>query len=110
MTIGDERDALLRAAEATVARARVDGLDPVRLTPLLLAAWAGLVGPAVVFDEDFQPDPATGVEALAFVVGDGGGLVLRLPGELPDSFEAVTAPGSPWTPADVRAAWFAGPS
>jgi hypothetical protein len=110
MTAVGVRDALLQAAEATVAGARRDGLDPLRLTPVLQAAWAAFVGPTAAFDDDFHADPATGVEALAFVVADGGGLVLRLPGELPDSFEPVALPRSPCTPAELRAAWFATPT
>ena len=105
MLTGERRDALLRAAEAAVDAARRDGIDPLGVTALLLAAWAGGDGPAAA-DEDFHVDHATGVEALAFVADDGGGLVLRLPGELPDSFEPVGVPRSPCTPAELRAAWF----
>jgi hypothetical protein len=102
------RDALLRAAAAVVGRARDDGLEPQRLGPVLVAAWAQLAGPPCRSDEDFRPDLTSGVEALAFVVDGGipaGGIVLRLPGELPDSFEAVTPPG-PCSPEELRQAWF----
>jgi hypothetical protein len=106
------RDRLLAAAVAVVDRARRDGTEPQELTRALHEAWRPLAGPAVVFDDDFEPDPATGVEALAFLVGTDratarGGLVLRLRDELPDSFEAVDPPGSAdRSPLALRRAYF----
>lgn len=79
------RDDLLAVARGVVA-ARP---EPEEVAARLQAAWpASLEG--VVIEPDFVPDPRTGVESLALVVDPGAGaLILRLPGELPDSFEVV---------------------
>jgi hypothetical protein len=107
------RDALLAAAEDAVDAARRAGDDPVGIVPALHRAWRALAGPVTRFDPDFVPDDRTGVEGLAFVVGVEGrglaGLLLRLPGELPDSFEPIDDPVDDGAPAAVRQAWFGSP-
>ena len=99
------RDGLLALARQLVADTRVtaDGDEIGR-------RFRSACALAIHVDPEFEPDPVTGVEAMAFVVdagpaGTAGGLLLRLPGELPDSFEAVAAPSSP-DPAAVRRAFF----
>jgi hypothetical protein len=105
------RDTLLAVAAQLADRAHRTRTDPARFAADLHGAWRGLVdGTPVAADADFSADPTTGVEALAFVVGDGGGaqggIVLRLAGELPDSFEPVTGLRPLTTPDDVRDAFF----
>lgn len=110
--VAGRRDQLLLVATETVQAARRVGADPCVITPALHASWRVVGGSALTFDEDFRADPATGVEALAFVVGADratirGGLVLRLPGEWPDSFEAVDLPSTaPPSTGAVRHAFF----
>lgn len=99
------RDGLLAVARQLVAESR-GSLDPDEVGRRFRAACAL----AVHVDDQFEADPTTGVEALAFVVdagpaGSAGGVLLRLPGELPDSFEAVAAPAS-LDPAAVRRSFF----
>jgi hypothetical protein len=99
------RNRLLAAARRTVEAARAANADPHDMAAELHRTWAGLAGPPTVFDHEFQSDPVTGVEALAFVVDEGAaGVVLRLTGELPDSFEPVVVGASP---AEARLAFFA---
>src|SRR5689334_21015068 len=90
------RDELLAAAREAVQLALSAGADPADGLGLLQAAWAAVPGPDLA-DADFQRHPAHAVESLAFLVrggaqGDAGGLVFRLVGEHPDSFEAVRVP------------------
>jgi hypothetical protein len=84
---------MLDLAREAVAAAHRDGADPAEVAVLLHAAWAG----AVDADVDFVLDPDKGVEGLGFVVRHAdavaGGLVLRLPGDFPDSYEAVAVDG-----------------
>ena len=113
MTIEHDSQTLLELARAAARESRSMAESPEETEQRLLAAWAaaGLADEAA--DDRFWPDPTTGVEGLAFVVGDDdgrmAGLVLRLPGEYPDSFEAVSGAADELTgPADVRARFFGG--
>jgi hypothetical protein len=100
------RDELLVRAVDVVDRARRAGDDPALLAALLRSAWHGLTD-AVVADDEFHPDVATGVEALGFLAGPGaGGVVLRLAGELPDSFERLDVGPAVASAAGVRHAYF----
>jgi hypothetical protein len=110
--LDEHRQALLDAARDVVGAARRADVDPDHVVDHLVVGWGRLAGPAPTFDDEFHPDPATGVEALAFVVRAAGGvragLVLRLAGELPDSFEPLDGElPALATPADVRQAYFA---
>jgi hypothetical protein len=107
----DHRDALLATARRVVASAHRSDLPPDRIGERLHAAWHRIAGPPTTFDDDFCRDGRTGVEALAFVVGRGpgrcAGVILRLRGELPDSFEPVDDPPvTPSSPTAVRRAFF----
>ena len=109
------RDTLLAVAAELADRAHRARTDPARYAADLHGAWRGLAdGIPVAADADFSADPTTGVEALAFVVGDAdgalGGIVLRLSGELPDSFEPVSGRGPLTAPEDVRDAYFPRPA
>jgi hypothetical protein len=112
VTPAELRDALLARAVDVVDRAGRSGDGPTTVGADLLAAWRALAaeGPdpvGLLTDDGFQPDVATGVEALAFLVAPGtGGVVLRLPGELPDSFEALDVGPAVRSAAGVRHAWF----
>lgn len=109
------RDLLLRIAISVVSQARQDEVDPGVISHSLHAAWCRVTGPPTRIDDDFWPDPDTGVEALAFVVGASpasarGGLLLRLPGELPDSFESMDPScGDALSPAGLRRTYFGDP-
>lgn len=107
------RDLLLKIAIGVVSQARQDGVDPEEIGRSLHDAWCRVTGPPTQIDDDFWPDPTTGVEALAFVVGTSpaaarGGLLLRLPGELPDSFESLD-PRDVLSPARLRRTYFGDP-
>jgi hypothetical protein len=102
---------LLELARVAVIESRATGASPEETEQRLLAAWSLAGHPPVASDDRFWPDPVTGVEALAFLVGDkegrSAGIVLRLPGEYPDSFEAVPIdPTQAPDPAAVRAQYF----
>lgn len=99
------RDGLLAVARQLVAESR-GVVDPDEVARRVRSACALTVH----VDPRFEVDPITGVEALAFVVdagpaGSAGGLLLRLPGELPDSFEAVATPSSV-DPLEIRREFF----
>jgi hypothetical protein len=105
------RDALLEAARLLSRGARHAGSDPADFAAVLLRAWQEVDGPPTAFDPGFHADPGTGVEALAFVVDPGAeaGLVLRLAGEHPDSFERIDLPSeSAATPEAARRTFFGG--
>lgn len=109
MTTDDRhhRDRLLALAREVLSVTPPDSPPPT-VTATLRAALAAHAARPVEVEPDFAADAATGVEALAFAVGAPGasrpgGLILRLPGELPDSFEPVEGPGSA---TDLRRAWF----
>jgi hypothetical protein len=107
---GRHREALLEAARDLSREERLAGGDPGRFVGVLKRAWEQLDGPPTSFDPDFCVDLHTGVEALAFVVhGEpaAGGLVLRLAGEHPDSFERIAVPAQGGaSPEEVRLAFF----
>jgi hypothetical protein len=100
------RNALLAGAVDEVDAARRADDEPSTLASRLRSVWQRL-DEGVVADDDFHPDGATGVEALAFLAGPGaGGVVLRLTGELPDSFEALDVGPGVASASGVRHAYF----
>ena len=105
---------LLNLARQAVLRPPAGDVDPSGAAELILSAWEGHGDEILSVDTDFQVDARTGVEILAFAARSGGGVVLRLPGEIPDSFEPVALAGpGPFTSDEVRRAFFerlAGPS
>ena len=114
---------LARDAVRSAAR---EGVDPLLAGAVIADAWLKgrphlrVVGSTdhptpgtVAVDRAFTPEPGRGVESLAFVVyGNGGtpaaGIILRIPGEHPDSFEGVAMPDSSGgdPPAAIRAAFY----
>jgi hypothetical protein len=106
------RDLLLAIAREVVRRADRQGHEPGSVAGRILSAWLAEEGALARADHEFGADDRTGVEALAFVVSEGGalsgGLILRLPDELPDSFESVALElGAHPEPSEVRRAFFA---
>jgi hypothetical protein len=107
------RDHLLAVAHEVVRESTRRGHDPATMAGRILAAWLPLGHGVTSADHDFELDESTGVEAFAFVAGLGdaraGGVILRLPGEFPDSFDAVplSEPG-PIDHIRVRSAFFEG--
>jgi hypothetical protein len=101
------RDHLLAVARDVVREATRGGHDPATIAGRILAAWLPLRLEIRSADHDFELHASTGVEAMAFVVRESGteagGVILRLRGELPDSFEAVALAGP--GPHDPMAAW-----
>jgi hypothetical protein len=103
------RDSVLAIARDVVRTCSRRADDPAVVAALLRAAC----GVEIRVEDDFSADPVSGVEALGFVVASGslgavGGLILRLPGELPDSFEPVPALDGR-DPGAARRQFFAGP-
>jgi hypothetical protein len=121
------RDSLLTVAHDAVRSALRRGLDPLLVHDAIVDGWLDAhpdleivdqadVCPAgaVVADQTFAPEPSRGVESLAFVVhgtlgSRAAGIILRFPGEYPDSFEAVGVrdPHVSSTPAAIRLAFYA---
>jgi hypothetical protein len=119
------RDDLLRIAREAVRSAERQGVDPVLAGEVIVDAWLDghphleVVDPTeqrtpgtIAADPAFTPEPLRGVESLAFVVyGNGGGaaagIILRIPGEYPDSYEVVGMPDSRGhTPDEIRAVFY----
>jgi hypothetical protein len=107
------RDRLLAIAREAVQDAARQGADPSTVAARILAAWLSLGIGVSSTDHGFELDERTGVEALAFVViaaeTRSGGVILRLAGEYPDSFDPVTWSGAPLEdPIAVRRSFFSG--
>jgi hypothetical protein len=110
-----DRDELLAVARAVSARAAGGGIPTGDVAGLILVAW--LETGLVVTDADpaFVPGLDGDVESLAFLVATdeepveaAAGIVLRLPGCYPDSFDPVPLPRPPLPdPAALRAAFLA---
>jgi len=113
---------LLDTARAAVEAHDAAGGDPGLVGEQIVAVWQSSA-PSVPHrhEPSFTLDPTSGVEAMAFLIERSaahapgrGGIVLRLPGELPDSFEPVALPpaadGHVDDLAAVRASFFSRPA
>jgi hypothetical protein len=105
------RDHLLVVARDVAHRAARHGQDPATIASRILAAWLPLGLEIRSADHDFEIHESTGVESFAFVVRhegtEAGGVILRLDGEYPDSFESVALRGpGPHEPVEVQRVFF----
>lgn len=105
------RDQLLVVAREVAHQAARHGQDPATIAARILAAWLPLGLEIRSADHDFEIHESTGVESFAFVVRhegtEAGGVILRLDGEYPDSFEAVALVGpGPHEAVEVQRVFF----